>query len=155
MPHALAEPKKKKLGQRLTKGSKMAAFNWSNDLSSGNTMIDTDHKHLIDLVNKLNMAMSGGKGNTVLGGILNELIDYTVSHFAREEKLMKEINYADYATHKAEHDKLVSEVSELKRSFDSGAVTLSSKVYMFLTEWLNRHIKSSDIKLGAAARTGR
>lgn len=116
-------------------------------------MIDTDHKHLIDLVNKLYEAMSGGKGNAVLGGILEELISYTASHFGREERLMQQIRYADFAAHKAEHDKLVKEVTELQQSFRSGAITLSSKVYVFLTEWLNKHIKSNDKLLGKAAKT--
>lgn len=130
----------------------MAAFKWTEDLSVGNSMIDKDHVHLFELVNKLYEAMSGGKGNAILGEILDELISYTVSHFGREERLMQQINYADYSKHKSEHDKLVAEVSELKRSFHAGAVTLSSKVYMFLTDWLNKHIKASDKLLGLAAK---
>jgi len=131
----------------------MAAFSWTDDLATGNLMIDDDHKHLIRLVNKLNDAMSSGKGNTVLAAILNELIAYTASHFGREEKLMQQIRYAGYAEHKAQHDALVGEVVALKQRFESGALTLSSKVYLFLTEWLNKHIKASDKLLGAAAKT--
>ena len=130
----------------------MAKFSWSDDLGSGNLMIDSDHKHLINLVNKLNDAMVGGKGNTIVGDVLDELIAYTVSHFGREEKLMQQIAYVDYASHKAEHDKLVAEVSELKRNFQSGSLTLSSKVYIFLCDWLNKHIKSRDKLLGNAAK---
>jgi len=131
----------------------MAAFNWTDDLGTGNAMIDGDHKHLIRLVNKLNEAMSSGKGNSVLAPILDELIAYTASHFGREEKLMQQISYASYVQHKAEHDALVGEVLALKEKFASGALTLSSKVYLFLTEWLNKHIKASDKLLGAAAKT--
>jgi len=129
----------------------MATFTWTADLSTGNTMIDQDHKHLIDLVNKLNDAMLTGKGNTVLGSVFDELIRYTASHFGREERLMSQINYAEAATHKAEHEKLVTEVTVLRRNFQAGSVVLSSKVYLFLTDWLNRHIKSSDKKLALAA----
>lgn len=130
----------------------MAAFAWTEDLSTGNMMIDSDHKRLIELVNKLYEAMSNGKGNSVVGGVLDELISYTASHFAREERLMQQIRYGDFAKHKAEHDKLVKEVLELQKGLQAGTLTLSSKVYVFLTEWLNRHIKSSDKLLGAAAR---
>ncbi len=129
----------------------MASFNWTADLATGNGMIDQDHKHLIALVNKLNDAMAGGKGNAVLGPILDELIAYTVSHFGREERLMQQIAYADYAAHKAEHTKLIGEVQELRGKFAAGALTLSSKVYLFLCDWLNTHIKSADVRLGKAA----
>ncbi|WP_263771292.1 bacteriohemerythrin [Propionivibrio soli] len=133
----------------------MAGFKWTDDLSVGNTMIDNDHQHLFALVNKLYEAMSSGKGNAVLGEILDELITYTKSHFGREERLMQQLSYPEYSGHKAEHDKLVSEVSELERSFQAGAMTLSSKVYMFLNDWLNTHIKARDKLLGQAAKAVR
>ena len=131
----------------------MATFSWTADLATGNGMIDQDHKHLIALVNKLNDAMVSGKGNAVLGPILDELIAYTVSHFGREERLMQQIRYTDYSAHKAEHEKLVGEVQELRGKFASGALTLSSKVYLFLCDWLNTHIKSADVRLAKAAST--
>ncbi len=85
----------------------MAFFNWTSDLASGNSQIDSDHKQLIGLLNKLHDAMSAGKGNAVLGTILDELISYTATHFKREEMLMQQIGYADFVSHKAEHVKLV------------------------------------------------
>ncbi|MDR3411651.1 MAG: bacteriohemerythrin [Formivibrio sp.] len=128
----------------------MAYFNWTNDLSVGNTQIDSDHKQLVDLVNKLHDAMKSGKGNTVLGEILADLIQYTSSHFKREEMLMQKINYAEFAEHKAEHTKLVGEVLELQTRFKTGATTLSVSVFNFLSDWLRTHIKSRDVKLAVA-----
>lgn len=128
----------------------MAYFNWTNDLSVGNAQIDSDHKQLVDLVNKLHDAMKAGKGNTVLGDILAELIQYTASHFKREEMLMQKISYTEYAEHKAEHTKLVAEVLELQARFKSGTSTLSVSVFNFLSDWLRTHIKSRDAKLGLA-----
>jgi hemerythrin len=130
----------------------MATFNWSENLSTDNQMIDGDHKHLIDLLNELQTAMSSGKGNEVLGGILDELIAYTESHFNREELLMKHIHYPDYEMHKAEHVKLIAEVKGFRQRFESGAITVSGAVYTFLSDWLNTHIKTIDKKLGEAAK---
>jgi hemerythrin-like metal-binding protein len=130
----------------------MATFNWSDNLSTGNQMIDGDHRHLIDLLNELQAAMVSGKGNAVLGGILDELIAYTVSHFSREELLMKHIHYAEYEMHKAEHEKLIAEVKNFRQRFESGSITVSGAVYTFLSDWLNTHIKTIDKKLGEAAK---
>jgi len=96
----------------------MEIFHWTADLATGNGMIDQDHRHLIALVNKLNDAMTGGKGNAVLGQVLDELI---------------------------------AEVQELRGKFAAGALTLSSKVYLFLSDRLNKRIKSADVRLAKAA----
>lgn len=128
----------------------MAYFNWTDDLSVGNVQIDHDHKQLVNLVNKLYDAMKAGQGNSVLGGILDELIKYTASHFKREEMFMQQIGYADMAAHKAEHVKLVNDVLDLQTRFKSGSTTLSVSVFNFLGDWLRTHIKSRDAKLGLA-----
>jgi hemerythrin-like metal-binding protein len=133
----------------------MDIFSWTDELSSGNTMIDNDHRHLIDMVNKLDAAMCTGRGKAVLAQILDELITYTRSHFGREERLMQEIDYSDYTTHKAEHDKLITEVDALQNDFQSGKTDLSYQTYLFLTSWLSHHIQEEDKQLVAAAKAAR
>ncbi len=128
----------------------MAYFNWTDELSVGNIQIDSDHKQLVNLVNKLYDAMKAGQGNSVLGGILDELIKYTASHFKREEMFMQQIGFSDLAAHKLEHTKLVNEVLELQTRFKAGSTTLSVSVFNFLGDWLRTHIKSRDAKLGLA-----
>ena len=53
----------------------------------------------------------------MLGKVLDGVAAYTVSHFANEESLMKRYAYPDYARHKAEHDKLVDRVEQLRQDF--------------------------------------
>jgi len=130
----------------------MDRFAWSDTLSTGNEMIDRDHQHLIALLNQLQEAMSQGKGRTVLGGVLNELISYTIEHFGREEALMQKMHYADYIMHKSEHERLIGEVKALQGRLEAGSVALSSATYTFLVDWLNTHIKTIDKKLAEAAR---
>jgi hemerythrin len=130
----------------------MPFFDWTEELTTGHAGIDSDHKHLVELVNTLYQAMKTGKGNDVLGKILGELITYTASHFSREEALMRKIGYAHYEEHKAEHAKLVASVLDLQAKFKAGSTTLSISVFNFLSDWLRNHIRHSDAKLGQAAR---
>ncbi|KAF7600129.1 MAG: hemerythrin [Candidatus Dactylopiibacterium carminicum] len=130
----------------------MAFFVWSDDLATGDARIDNDHQQLVQLVNDLYDAMKGGKGNDVLKKTLDELIRYTASHFRREESLMAQITYADTAVHKAEHERLVKEVLDLQKRFESGSATLSITVFNFLSDWLRKHIKECDVKLGLALK---
>lgn len=132
----------------------MATLSWSSALSVGNRQIDDDHKRLFELMDSLHDAMRVGKANTVLAPILNELVSYTIEHFRREEQYMKRIGYADYADHKAEHDRFVAEVGELQTRFQGGSITLSLSLNQFLGGWLRRHIMERDVELAKALAVG-
>jgi len=132
----------------------VAYFEWGDDLTVGNEFLDSDHQKLISLVNQLHTATQQGEGRTVVGEILDELLDYTKDHFQREESHMQRISYADYAAHKSEHVSLVNEVMALKAQFDAGNISVAAKVSQLLREWLSVHIMKTDkafaVRLNAA-----
>ncbi|MEO5356524.1 MAG: bacteriohemerythrin [Nitrospirae bacterium YQR-1] len=108
------------------------------------TEIDNQHKKLIDIINELHNAMATGKGITVLGKTLNELIEYTKSHFSMEENLIQKYKYSDNNKHKTEHDKLTKQVVDLKSDFEAGKMVVTVEVMNFLKKWLNDHILDKD-----------
>lgn len=122
----------------------MAYFEWGDDLTVGNEFLDNDHQKLISLVNQLHTATQQGEGRTVVGEILDELLDYTNDHFQREEAHMQRISYSDYAAHKIEHVNLLKEVMELKAQFDAGNISVAARVSQLLREWLSVHIMKTD-----------
>jgi hemerythrin len=65
----------------------MALFDWKEDYSVGVASIDDQHKRLIAWINRLHEAMTAGAAGNVMEQTLADLIDYTVYHFATEEKL--------------------------------------------------------------------
>jgi hemerythrin len=130
----------------------MSYITWSDDLAVGNTFIDNDHRKLIDMVDRLHLVMQEGRGKDVLQKVLNNLIHYTQEHFAREEDLMRKMQYPGYADHKHEHEKLVTQVLDLQHKFDGGVATMSIEVLHFLRDWLIHHIGRSDQALAAAAK---
>lgn len=133
-------------------GPQVAYFSLTEDLKVGNSFIDGDHQKLVNLVNQLHEAMAQGHGKDVLGNILGALIQYTREHFKREEEHMQRINYANYASHKQEHDKLIREVVELQNKFTAGNGMLSVQVSGFLRNWLTNHIMKVDKDLATAIR---
>jgi len=130
----------------------MAAFSWSDDFLVGNQIIDTEHKKLVKLVNDFHNAMEQGRGNDVIGKVLNNLVIYTKEHFKHEEAEMQRIKYPKYLMHKLEHDKLIADVAQLQSSFTSGQSMLTIKISKFLQDWLVTHIMQSDKLLAAALR---
>lgn len=79
----------------------MSFLNWTENMSVGSSIIDSDHRALIDLINKVG-DIANGKGNDEIGEVLDGLIAYVEYHFARK-KMMTAAGYADVKTHKLEH----------------------------------------------------
>ena len=92
---------------------------FDESLVTGNEMIDTQHKELIDKINKLLDSCETSKEKVVAVKTLDYLADYTEFHFGEEEKLQESINYPAIAEHKKEHDKLRAVVKDLYFSFGS------------------------------------
>ena len=126
----------------------MAFMIWSDKLSVGVQQMDMQHKILVELVNELCEAIKSGKGNDVLGGVLNGLITYTKTHFKAEEKLMQQYGYPNFPGHKKLHDELTSQAVELNEKIKSGQAVTAVSVGNFLKDWLQNHIMIEDMKYG-------
>jgi len=124
------------------------AFQWKDSYSVKVMALDTQHKKLFDLINELHGAMSQGHGKDVAGDVLRRLIDYTVSHFSAEEKLMEKHNFPGLVAHRAEHKALTDKVLAFKKEFDAGQTNVTPQLMMFLQQWLKNHIQSVDQQYG-------
>jgi hemerythrin len=128
----------------------MPLIEWTDRLSVSVSTIDADHKRLVQMANELYDAMKSGKGKDTLGKILDGLVSYTRTHFAREESYMSLHDYPQAAEHRAQHADFVKKVGDVKAKFDAGeSSVLSMQVLNFLAEWLAKHIQGSDRALGA------
>ena len=90
--------------------------------------------------------MSVGQGQSRLPSVVAELRRYTETHFSMEEKHLGKINYPYLAAHKAEHQKLILKIKDTERDLKSGKIGLSVEVLILLNNWLQNHIKKSDMK---------
>ncbi len=122
----------------------MGVLDWSEKYSVNIREIDDQHKKLISMVNHLNSAMREGKGRDALGKILGDLIEYTRTHFAHEERLMHSNGYPDYVAHKAKHKWLTDKVGDLSKEYNDGKITISLEVMTFLQDWVKNHIMGTD-----------
>jgi hemerythrin len=120
-------------------------FDWKSDYAVNIGSIDAQHQNLFAIGRELYAAMSTGQGKAVMARILNRLVQYTAMHFAHEERLMQLHGYPDFATHKAQHDALVKQVMAFQTDFNAGHSTVAVPVLQFLKDWLEKHIKGSDL----------
>lgn len=128
----------------------MPLITWSNKLSTGISEQDRQHKQLICLINDLNEAMQAGKGATVLGALLAELIRYTEYHFSYEEELMARHSHADLHGHSEEHARLAETARKFKKRFDEGRLVISFEIMDLLRKWFFSHTLKSDMSVAHA-----
>jgi hemerythrin len=120
----------------------MALLKWSNDLNTGVDIIDEQHKRIVRYINELYEAQAANNRAQV-GEIIDELVDYTVSHFAFEESLMERAGYPFLDPHKKVHGLFVGRVSKFVERFKEGEDVAGDLVSM-LQKWLINHIQNED-----------
>lgn len=131
----------------------MSGLAWDTSLSVGVPSCDKQHQQLFLLIDKLDEAMRKGQGKQIIGGILDELRKYTVTHFTYEEKLLKRIAYADLPRQQAEHKQFVDKLVHFQKENAEGSLALSVSVMGFLKSWLRDHIMKEDAKYGEACKS--
>ena len=130
------------------------AYKWTDELLTGNSQIDNEHKELIKAINDLLEACSKGKGRAELEKIVKFLSSYTKTHFAHEEVLQMKYRYPDYINHKKYHQHFISTVDDIQRKLmESGPrISLVGEINSKVATWIISHIKREDVKVAAHIR---
>ena len=122
----------------------MPLITWGPKLEIGIEIIDSQHKRLVNLINKLDEANKEGRAAEAVGETLKGLIDYTHTHFRTEEDLLKEHDYEDFDLHCREHRIFTDQIEIYRDRLDAGSLRISSDVMGYMRGWLLTHIGSSD-----------
>jgi len=126
----------------------MALINWNDNFSVKVKEIDRQHQNLIRMINDLDDAMRQAKGKDILKKILGEMVDYTASHFAAEEKYFARFGYPEAENHIKEHKVFIEKVASFQKKFETTRIGLTTDVINFLSDWLRKHIQGTDKKYG-------
>lgn len=119
------------------------AIEWTNDLNTGIDVIDSQHKRIVDYINNLENAIKQ-QDRLSVGRVLDELVDYTMSHFAFEENLQEEARYQLAKPHKAVHDLFVKRIATYQQRHKTGE-DVAEQLLGMLGTWLVHHIKRDDM----------
>lgn len=123
---------------------------WTEDLDTRIDVIDKQHRRIVDYINDLEVAHASGNKESVRR-VLDDLIDYTMSHFAFEESLQEEAGYKYAKPHKKVHDLFVRRVNDYVERFKLGE-DVTDSLHQMLTSWLINHIKRDDADYVGAVR---
>ncbi len=126
------------------KWSSKQLLEWKGDYSVGIDSIDQQHRKLINLINQLQTAIDYSTGKEFEQEALDELVDYTKTHFSYEEGLLRDNDYPDYENHKAQHEKMFKKVEEVLSDYEHDQDSAMSDAVEYLKDWLIKHINGTD-----------
>jgi hemerythrin-like metal-binding protein len=127
-------------------------FKWLPEYSVHIKTIDDQHRELVNILNRLFIAVSKREGDKAIAGILDALMSYTQKHFALEERLMREANYRDLEPHMEEHRKLIEQLDTLCKKHLIEEKAIYFEMMGFLKTWLKEHIQGVDTKYSSSLR---
>ena len=122
----------------------MTRFVWTDQLSVGIEVIDQQHRRIVEYINQLDDARTNRHAREEIGNLINDLVDYTISHFGFEESLQEEAGYPFFKSHKKVHELFTQRVSEYQARFNRGE-DVGKGLNSLLVTWLFNHIKRDDM----------
>jgi hemerythrin-like metal-binding protein len=125
----------------------MALIEWKDAFSVGIADVDHEHRELIELINKLHAAMSGGNSSLTVLDFLGEIHAHVSAHFALEEKIMREHNYDQYQDHKDDHERLLDEIRDIMDDYEEDAYFSDEEFASSVEHWFTGHFKTRDSRL--------
>ena len=119
-------------------------FVWNNKYSVGVSVIDEQHKPIIDLLNELHKSIE----SIDIKSVAKRSLEYTKTHFAFEEELMSRYKYDLLTEHKGQHDRFINMILAFINNIESNSAKVNAR--MVLVRWFIDHITSNamDKKLG-------
>ena len=120
----------------------MAYVEWSHDLDTGVDVIDNQHRRIVDYINELYEAQESGD-RAAVGEVLDQVVEYTVSHFSFEESLMQKAGYEFLDSHRKVHELFIKRAGKYVERFNNDE-DIAGELLSMLRRWLINHIKNED-----------
>jgi hemerythrin len=127
------------------------AFAFTDKYRTGIQMVDEEHQKLFEIIRQTNDVVHAellhDKYDQIVN-ILEQLVQYTMVHFADEEKYMESIGYEGLELQRIAHRAFVDRLEEINLDeVDEHQQQYLDDLITFLLEWLTNHIMKMDKKI--------
>ena len=128
---------------------------WTEQMSVGNAIIDSDHKELISMINGTEY-MIRKRDSYVLSLAFDHIEHWLRVHFANEEMIAQAVKFP-FARHKLEHENVLK-TFRFMRSVIEGKNGVwnedAAELYSaFLSDWLTDHLFNEDMLMKQVLQT--
>lgn len=121
---------------------------WKDEYKIGLELVDEQHMRLFEIAGEIydlvKISEDIDKFDEIVD-LIQELKDYTVFHFEKEEAYMLENRYPKFFAHKAMHETFIEKVSSVSiTSLDENQTEYLLEMLEFVLDWLQNHILKVD-----------
>lgn len=120
---------------------------WEDKYSVNISMLDEEHKKIIDIVNTITVADQQKYTLDKVVEIMNVMITYTTKHFKSEEDYMIKFKYSTYQSHKEEHIKFLELITFYYKRLILNDYIVENNIFdilKYFKQWLIDHIQVTD-----------
>jgi len=123
-------------------------FEWTQNISVNDEIIDNQHKKLLNQINLLLEAIIEEKSISIVKETISFLDSYISDHLKYEEEYMQKNFYPDTQKHAEIHGNFIKKYKEFKTNLDAAGPSkeLLLEIQSFLGSWWIEHIGTEDKK---------
>lgn len=125
----------------------MTLIQWDDRFSVGVASVDHEHRELIELINNFQQYIEKEDWGDSKLDYLGETLTAISSHFALEEKLMRDSLYDEYDAHKADHERLLDQLRDIMDAVETDRDIDNDALGTALEQWFSRHFQTHDARL--------
>ena len=116
---------------------------WKPFYTVNDPAMDAQHRQIIEILNTLYASLDTADAAVVTRRAMDQLVRYTHTHFADEERVLREIAYPDLTEHKALHDQMRRRTMALSQNLN---LVTARDMLVLLKDWWLGHIQDEDKK---------
>ncbi len=120
---------------------------WNNGLNLGIESIDSEHKNLLNIINRLADTLHFSNSKKLIDEIFNELIYSAKEHSKNEEALLEKSGCSNFEQHVQEHNDFINAIINLRERYLNRTPSGSDDTTDILFDLLLTHIITEDIPL--------
>jgi hemerythrin-like metal-binding protein len=117
---------------------------WDDSLTTGNDLIDNQHRSLFEMILKLDRRMVREEFGLGVLDALQGMKAYAASHFEAEEGLMREAGWPGLDAHRSLHAEFMQKAALFGHDALADSEWTALDVLRFLLKWLRAHISVQD-----------
>lgn len=125
----------------------MNLIEWRPEYAVGNAAVDHEHRELIALINDVHAGIRDNASQDDVATGLGEIYAQIAAHFALEEKIMQDARYPQFGPHKADHEILLDELSEIIDGVELEGAYDEHELSSVLDLWFSEHFRTHDARL--------
>ena len=125
----------------------MTLLQWKPSYTLGVPSVDHEHRELISLINATYSHMDNASVSDAIEGCLEDIYAAISSHFALEERHMREARYGEYQAHKDEHEELLDQIRDMMDGFVDDPRAGEKILQARLADWFGQHFATFDARL--------